>query len=77
MFFHQIYAMFGIYYLFQENARLAAEEEQEKIQLEQLELKRLHNDRMARARVRHQHALQKEMLKHVSYLAFVYVMPFL
>ncbi|KAJ8310633.1 hypothetical protein KUTeg_012498 [Tegillarca granosa] len=48
----------------QENARLAAEEEQEKIELEQLELKRLHNDRMARARVRHQHALQKEMLKH-------------
>lgn len=49
----------------QEDARIAAEEEEIKTKEKDLDLVRLHNDRLTRARVRHNNALEKEMLHHV------------
>ncbi|XP_052104935.1 uncharacterized protein LOC127737994 isoform X4 [Mytilus californianus] len=48
----------------QEDARAAAEEEERRIRERSQELVRLSNDRMARARVRHNNALEKEILSH-------------
>ena len=45
---------------------MAAEEEELKTRDLDLEKIRLHNDRLSRARVRHNNALEKEMLSHVS-----------
>ena len=50
----------------QGDARVAAEEEELKTRDLDLEKIRLHNDRLSRARVRHNNALEKEMLSHVS-----------
>ena len=52
---------------FQTNAREAAELEQERIKERALELKQLRQDQLERARVRHNVALEKELLKYVSY----------
>lgn len=49
----------------QEDAREAAENEGYHIQEMDLDVVRLRNDRLARARVRHNNALEKEMLSHV------------
>lgn len=54
-----------MFYL-QGDARVAAEEEELKTRDLDLEKIRLHNDRLSRARVRHNNALEKEMLSHVS-----------
>nr|XP_022338141.1 uncharacterized protein LOC111133779 isoform X7 [Crassostrea virginica] len=48
----------------QGDARVAAEEEELKTRDLDLEKIRLHNDRLSRARVRHNNALEKEMLSH-------------
>ncbi|WAR28283.1 CE295-like protein [Mya arenaria] len=48
----------------QSNAREAADLEQERIQERALELKRLRQDQLERARLRHNAALEKELLKH-------------
>ncbi|XP_076097382.1 uncharacterized protein LOC143067763 isoform X3 [Mytilus galloprovincialis] len=48
----------------QGDARAAAEEEERRIRERSQELVRLSNDRMARARVRHNNALEKEILSH-------------
>lgn len=49
----------------QMNAREAADLEQERIRERALELKRLQEDQRERARLRHNEALKKELLKHV------------
>ncbi|XP_061170812.1 centrosomal protein of 295 kDa-like isoform X1 [Saccostrea echinata] len=48
----------------QEDARKAAEEEELRTKEMDLEMVRLHNDRLSRARVRHNNALEKELLSH-------------
>ena len=55
---------------FQTNAREAAELEQERIKERALELKQLRQDQLERARVRHNIALEKELLKYVSYTLY-------
>ncbi|XP_060075667.1 centrosomal protein of 295 kDa-like [Ylistrum balloti] len=48
----------------QEDARLAAEEEEIRMKGQDQDLVRLHHDRLARARVRHNKALEAELLSH-------------
>ena len=50
----------------QENAKQAAEEEQLRIKDMDREMIRLRHDRQTRAVVRHNAALEKELLSHVS-----------
>lgn len=59
---------FSIYYFsyLKGDARTAAEEEEIRTREMDLDKVRLHNDRLSRARVRHNNALEKELLSHVS-----------
>lgn len=55
-----------IFFNLKGDARTAAEEEEIRTREMDLEKVRLHNDRLSRARVRHNNALEKELLSHVS-----------
>ena len=57
--------------MFQVDARATADLEAERIETRALELRRLRQDQLERARLRHNAALEKELLKHVRVIPLI------